>query len=71
MCRAACNVLQILAIIELFTAPKGLYKDEVYLLPKKMGGSHMPCKLRGIEKRERMGGREREGREGEACTAHV
>jgi adenosylhomocysteinase len=27
---------QILAIIELFTATKGMYKNEVYLLPKKM-----------------------------------
>ena len=30
------HATQILAIIELFTAPKGLYKNEVYLLPKKM-----------------------------------
>ena len=29
--------LQALALIELHKAPKGLYKNEVYLLPKKMG----------------------------------
>lgn len=28
---------QILALIELYKAPKGHYKNEVYLLPKKMG----------------------------------
>ena len=29
--------LQALALIELHKAPKGLYKNQVYLLPKKMG----------------------------------
>lgn len=29
--------MQALALIELHRAPKGLYKNEVYLLPKKMG----------------------------------
>ena len=35
----ACSpwTLQALALIELHKAPKGLYKNEVYLLPKKMG----------------------------------
>ena len=28
---------QILALIELYKAPKGHYKNDVYLLPKKMG----------------------------------
>jgi len=28
---------QILALIELFSAPQGRYKSDVYLLPKKMG----------------------------------
>ena len=31
------HVLQALALIELHRAFKGLYKNEVYLLPKKMG----------------------------------
>ena len=30
-------ILQALALIELHRAPKGLYRNEVYLLPKKMG----------------------------------
>ena len=34
--------LQALALIELHKAPKGLYKNEVYLLPKKMG-EHQLC----------------------------
>ena len=29
--------LQALALIELFNAPQGRYKSDVYLLPKKMG----------------------------------
>lgn len=29
--------LQALALIELFNAPEGRYKQDVYLLPKKMG----------------------------------
>ena len=36
--------LQALALIELHKAPKGLYKNEVYLLPKKMG-EHQLCLL--------------------------
>lgn len=28
---------QALALIELFSAPEGRYKQDVYLLPKKMG----------------------------------
>lgn len=28
--------MQILAIVELYSAPVGRYKDEVYLLPKKI-----------------------------------
>ncbi len=32
-----CVCPQALALIELHKAPKGLYKNEVYLLPKKMG----------------------------------
>ena len=30
------SVTQILALIELYTAPSGRYKNEVYLLPKKL-----------------------------------
>lgn len=33
--------LQALALIELFNAPEGRYKQDVYLLPKKMGKSHL------------------------------
>lgn len=29
--------LQALALIELYNAPEGRYKQDVYLLPKKMG----------------------------------
>lgn len=32
-----CSALQALALIELFNAPVGRYKQDVYLLPKKMG----------------------------------
>lgn len=31
---------QALALIELYNAPDGRYKQDVYLLPKKMGKSH-------------------------------
>lgn len=31
------SALQALALIELFNAPVGRYKQDVYLLPKKMG----------------------------------
>lgn len=31
------HVLQALALIELYNAPEGRYKQDVYLLPKKMG----------------------------------
>lgn len=31
--------VQALALIELFNAPEGRYKQDVYLLPKKMGKS--------------------------------
>lgn len=31
------SALQALALIELFNAPEGRYKQDVYLLPKKMG----------------------------------
>lgn len=31
------DVFQALALIELFNAPNGRYKQDVYLLPKKMG----------------------------------
>jgi len=38
---------QILALIELFSAPQGRYKSDVYLLPKKMdeyaATLHLPC----------------------------
>ena len=30
-------VFQALALIEMFNAPEGRYKQDVYLLPKKMG----------------------------------
>ena len=30
------SATQVLALIELYTAPRGRYKNEVYLLPKKM-----------------------------------
>lgn len=30
-------VFQALALIELYNAPEGRYKQDVYLLPKKMG----------------------------------
>uniref|UniRef100_A0A672JCL4 S-adenosylhomocysteine hydrolase-like protein 1 n=1 Tax=Salarias fasciatus TaxID=181472 RepID=A0A672JCL4_SALFA len=33
---------QALALIELFNAPEGRYKQDVYLLPKKMGESEVP-----------------------------
>lgn len=33
--------LQALALIELFNAPEGRYKQDVYLLPKKMGKNKM------------------------------
>lgn len=32
---------QALALIELFNAPEGRYKQDVYLLPKKMGKRHL------------------------------
>lgn len=32
-------ILQALALIELYNAPEGRYKQDVYLLPKKMGKS--------------------------------
>lgn len=32
---------QALALIELFNAPEGRYKQDVYLLPKKMGKQHL------------------------------
>ena len=32
-------VFQALALIEMFNAPEGRYKQDVYLLPKKMGKS--------------------------------
>ena len=35
--------LQALALIELHKAPKSLYKNQVYLLPKKMGKSDDHC----------------------------
>ena len=35
MCFSVCS--QALALIELFNAPAGRYKADVYLLPKKMG----------------------------------
>lgn len=34
-----CNVCQAMALIELYSAPEGRYKQDVYLLPKKMGKS--------------------------------
>lgn len=33
----ASFLLQALALIELYNAPEGRYKQDVYLLPKKMG----------------------------------
>ena len=36
---------QALALIELHRAPNGLYKNEVYLLPKKMGGLHIVLRI--------------------------
>lgn len=33
------DVFQALALIELYNAPEGRYKKDVYLLPKKMGKS--------------------------------
>ena len=32
-----CCIFKALALIELFNAPPGRYKSDVYLLPKKMG----------------------------------
>lgn len=32
-----CCSFQALALIELYNAPEGRYKQDVYLLPKKMG----------------------------------
>ena len=39
VCMYVCviSLVQALALIELHKAPKGLYRNEVYLLPKKMG----------------------------------
>lgn len=34
---------QALALIELYNAPEGRYKQDVYLLPKKMGMKYIPC----------------------------
>lgn len=34
------SATQALALIELFNAPPGRYKSDVYLLPKKMGNLH-------------------------------
>jgi len=44
---------QALALIELFNAPAGRYKQDVYLLPKKMGtfsatGGQLLCFLRAV-----------------------
>ena len=36
-CVGCVVVLQALALIELYNAPEGRYKQDVYLLPKKMG----------------------------------
>lgn len=35
LCSSICA--QALALIELYNAPEGRYKQDVYLLPKKMG----------------------------------
>lgn len=40
-----CSALQALALIELFNAPVGRYKQDVYLLPKKMG-ELLPIRIR-------------------------
>lgn len=36
-----CLLPQALALIELYNAPEGRYKQDVYLLPKKMGKMHI------------------------------
>lgn len=38
-CVCVCGYVQALALIELYNAPEGRYKQDVYLLPKKMGKS--------------------------------
>lgn len=38
-CVCVCGSVQALALIELYNAPEGRYKQDVYLLPKKMGKS--------------------------------
>lgn len=38
-CICVCGSVQALALIELYNAPEGRYKQDVYLLPKKMGKS--------------------------------
>lgn len=42
MCGVSCVCTQALALIELYSAPEGRYKHDVYLLPKKMGKSLDP-----------------------------
>ena len=39
---SACGLFQALALIELYNAPEGRYKQDVYLLPKKMGERIFP-----------------------------
>lgn len=39
----SCLIPQALALIELYNAPEGRYKQDVYLLPKKMG--KRPCSM--------------------------
>lgn len=44
--------VQALALIELYNAPEGRYKQDVYLLPKKMGNDEPPellCFCGGID----------------------
>lgn len=46
---------QALALIELYNAPEGRYKQDVYLLPKKMGKSVCVCARAHIYTAERVG----------------
>lgn len=42
MCGVSSVCTQALALLELYSAPEGRYKHDVYLLPKKMGKSLDP-----------------------------
>lgn len=49
-----CVSAQALALIELYNAPEGRYKQDVYLLPKKMGKIFVSSELKGIKLEQRL-----------------